>query len=366
MGLALDSLADIISSAIEALLNGDPEALVKADQGLSEISESEIRFALKTALDALGAGHEAGLKKQELEEVFLAAFFSSLLREKGGEYASRVYNVVRTQKPKIPDAAGIIRHHEHIEWMGFSHYVRRDGSYLVSLISGEDLKKILLVGLALEFNHRVTQGETQKMVLEDMGWRYKEPAAGPIYNVVTHVTNGLPPYSVAWSGLCNHLGLVPKKAIVEFTHKPASADAANFRVHMAFKGNAAQYLGLLGGAGISLGHRPDLEFSPLIWLFWRKGSDGVYSVLGTVDNTNVFSITSVSAPNGKLRMALLPVGLNEMNAQIYGPKRRRIIGLLDNINFTIVKNYLERAVNIPQILRDLAVHHTRFSKKKND
>ena len=360
LGLALESLADIISSAIEALLNGDPEALVKADQGLSEISESEIRFALKTALDALGAGHEAGLKKQELEEVFLAAFFSSLLREKGGEYSSRVYNVVRTQKPKIPDAAGIIRHHEHIEWMGFSHYVRRDGSYLVSLISGEELKKILVTGLSLEFNVRVAQGETAEMVLEDMGWRYKEPAAGPLYSVKTHITSGLPPYSLAWSGLCNRLGLVPKKAIVEFTHKTELVDTVgHLRVPLSFKGNAAQFLGLLGGTGVSLGHRTDLKFSPLVWLCWRKEADGKYSVLAPADTTSASSITSVAGADGKIRMALLAVGLGEMNPQIYGPKRRRVAGLLDNMNFIAIKNGVERAINIPQVLHDLAAHHAR-------
>lgn len=367
LGLALESLAEVIAGAIEALLNGDPSVLVKADQGLTEVSDENVHLALKSALDALATGHDIGFKKPALEEVFLATFFAAILREKGGEYASRVYDTVRAQKPKIPDAAGVIRYHEHhAEWLGFNHYVRRgDESYLVLLISGEELKKILVAGLALEFNVRVAQGEASEMILEDMGWRYKEPAAGPLYSVKIHVAQGLPPYSLAWSGLCNRLGLVPKKAIVEFTHKTESADAASHaRIHVAFKGNAAQHLGLLGGTGVSLGHRPDLKFSPLIWLCWRKEADGKYSVLAPADTASVSSITSVAGADGKIRMALLAVGLGEMNPQIYGPKRRRVAGLLDNANFIAIKNGVERAINIPQVLHDLEVHSRTSTLKK--
>ncbi|MBI2454435.1 MAG: hypothetical protein HYV54_02610 [Parcubacteria group bacterium] len=365
LGLALESLAEVISSTIEALLNGDPSALVKADQSLSEISETEVHLALKTALDALGSGHEAGLKKRELEEIFLAAFFSCLLREKDPEYAGHVYNLVRVQKPKIPDVAGIIQHHRRIEWTGFDHYLRLEGSYRVMLVASEELVKILLVALSLEFNQRVLGGESPEMVLEDMGWRYKKPAAGPIYSAVAHVTAGLPPYSRAWSGLCNRLGLVPKKAIVEFTRKTPSANQAtnHLGVQAAFGGNAARYLGLLGGTGVSLGHRPDIKFSPLIWLLWKKGDDGKYSVAKQVDRTNLFSITTVAAVDGELRMALLPVGYGDLNPQIYARNRRRVIGLLDNESFAGIKNAIEQAVNIQQVISDLEKQKERSPKQ---
>lgn len=125
-----------------------------------------------------------------------------------------------------------------------------------------------------------------------------------------------------------------------------------------------------------MGDRDDLKYSPNIWLFWRevnaetKAGSGefhtVFKTLAPPDVTNAVSVTTTSSENSEPRMALILVGYGDLNPQIFGRGRRKVIGFLDTISFARILNSIQRSVNIPNVLLEIETQHATRSLNSNN
>jgi len=296
LGDAVVELMSPIAEAVEHIVNGHGSEL-SAFFDLLEVpdpSAQELKRGLRTALKSVLACHFLKFAKGDLEENFVAVFLSFLGAWGGRDFdhgylarSAAIIRLLRAHKPEIPDVAGLVENFHETDWVErfiyqiskpnepiiFYQDVRDSQKDHLEKISGGKValldeglvRKILISSLTLKY---VLETEVEGKIPEALIQELADICVNPCGPFTPHNPTGpvaSPMYSLALAALCNVVGVLPQRAVVELRKEGVGRHTIR------------RYLGLTGGRAVVLTPPDEAKRSPaalLLYLFGHKDTEG--------------------------------------------------------------------------------------------
>ena len=356
-------LEEAFIPVVDALLNGDHHLVAGKLKEMNLSPDQElVRRAMHRSLLAATVGCEF-IKKPlllaDIVKIFLIDFMRSLafkdesLDEELLEGVVAVFEMIREEKPSLPNIASMIGQPSHLDWTGYTYRVdlkalskerkvvarvtsyhhrfspgqetlvasgfKRNVNFIKSIsdfpvtvtVTEDDVDSIILTIIFLmeEVCPLLEKPRTKEVILSEMTARWTRGYRDfSTTDLLDADTNDLPVYPRVVASICNVLDVLPRGAIVALGE--AGTPVTEVR----------RFVGLAHNIAVSFGYGGE-KYEPWLLIFAHRDEKGNLVILGGVSNPNM-----LLRLEGERNQRLIFMG-STLHQEIFKPSRRRVEGV---------------------------------------